>query len=53
MPILKMLTYLSEKMHLKKVLGKELFLEKIVPKNLFFAQNFFGVHFDTKVSGHF
>jgi hypothetical protein len=32
-----MLTYLSEKMHSKKVLGKKLFLEKIVSKNMFFG----------------
>jgi hypothetical protein len=42
MLISKMLTYLSDKMHPKKVLGKKLFLEKIVPKNLFFGQHFLG-----------
>jgi hypothetical protein len=48
-----MFTYLSDEMHPKKVLAKKLFSEKIVPKMLFFGQNFFWVHFDTKVSGHF
>jgi hypothetical protein len=43
-----MFTYHSDKMHPKNVLGKKLFLEKIVPKNQFFGQNFFWVHFDTK-----
>jgi hypothetical protein len=37
-----MLTYLGDKIHPIKVLGKKLFLEKIVPQNLFFGQNFFG-----------
>jgi hypothetical protein len=36
-----MLTYLCDKMHPKEVLDKKLFLEKIVPKNLFLGQNFF------------
>jgi hypothetical protein len=39
--ISKMFTYHSDKMHPKNVLGKKLFSEKIVPKNLLLGQNFF------------
>jgi hypothetical protein len=53
MPISKMSTYFSVKMHPKKVLAKKQIFRNYFVLKTVFALSFFWVHFVTKVCEHF